>query len=71
MAQYAQRCIYTTGGFTPINDIKWIVRRIKFDYHLLKMRLQFWLIRTYLAFVLFVSRSNVDVNSLLDYPEIN
>lgn len=67
MAQYAQRCIYTTGKFTIIQKIKWCIRRIKFDFHLFKMSLQFWFIRTYLDTLAFLGRSSADSKTILNY----
>lgn len=48
MAKYAQRCIYKMDKFSFIQRIKWLIRRIEFDFHLFKISLQFWFIRTYL-----------------------
>lgn len=67
MAKYAQRCIYNTSKFNFIQKIKWVIRRIKFDFHLAKMSFQFWLIRAYLDALKFLGRSSVDSKTILNY----
>lgn len=71
MAKYAQRCIYNTAHFNFTQKIKWIIRRIKFDFHLAKIALQFWFIRTYLDTLKLFGRSSVDSITILNYnPQI-
>lgn len=69
MARYAQRCIYKTARLNLIQQFKWIIQRIKFDFHLLKMSLNFWCIRVYLDTLLFLGRSSADSNTILN-PQI-
>lgn len=67
MAKYAQRCIYKNEKFSFVQSIKWLMRRISFDFHLLKMSMKFWFIRNYLDMLKFVGRSAADSDAILNY----
>lgn len=69
MAQYAQGCIYTGGKFNIVQNIKWAIRRIKFEFHLFKMSLEFWFIRSYLDTLAFLGRSSADSKTIFNYNE--
>lgn len=72
MAKYAQQFIYHAPRFNLVQQIKWFIRRVKFDYHLLKLRLQFWFIRTYLDTLAFLGRSSADSKQILNFnPQID
>lgn len=71
MAQYAQRCIYKAGKFNFIQHFKWLARRIKFDFHLFKMRLHFWFIRTYVDTLAFLGRSSADFSTISSSYDTN
>lgn len=71
MAKYAQKCIYRTDRFSIIQQIKWFVRRIKFDFHLLKMKLHFWFIRTYIDTLAMLGRSSANSNQILNFNTKN
>lgn len=48
MARYAQRCLYRDhreGG--RLAAVRWLVRRVRFEYHLLRAVLVCWCVRTY------------------------
>lgn len=68
MAKFAQRCLYTTGGVSFVNHFKWFVRRIRFDYHLLKMRMHFWLIRTFLKALILIGQPYDELKLMLENP---
>lgn len=68
MAKFAQRCLYSSGGVSFINHFKWLVRRIRFDYHLLKMRMHFWLIRTYLSALILIGQPYDELKLMLENP---
>lgn len=67
MAKYAQKCIYNKQRDGIIRQFKWIFRRIRFDYHLLQARLQFWFIRMYLNVLLLLSSSTTNSSAILNY----
>lgn len=69
MAQYAQRCIYVGQKFSIIQNIKWFILRVKFDFHLFKMMVQFWFIRTYLDALAYFGRSSANSEKLLSFYE--
>lgn len=70
MAKYAQACIYNTGAFSFGQQITWLIRRLKFDFHLFTIAFQFWMFRTYLDVLKFLGRSSADSKTILDYnPE--
>lgn len=69
MAQYAQRCIYTGQKFSIIQNIKWFILRVKFDFHLFKMKFQFWFIRKYLDTLSYLGRSSANSEKILSFNE--
>lgn len=69
MAKYAQRCIYRTEKFKFMQHIKWLIRRIKFDFHLLKVSFQFWIIQKYLNALAMSGRSSADSKTLLNFND--
>lgn len=71
MARYAQECAYRNERFSFIQQIKWFIRRIKFDFHLFKMTLHFWLIRKYIDTLAFLGRSSANSKQILDYRPQN
>lgn len=56
MARYAQRCIrqYEGGLFS---QVRWIARRINFEWHLIRVTWSFWLIKTYMRVLTALHRS--------------
>lgn len=62
MAKYAQKCIVKYEK-SSIATIKWIWRRLRFEFHLLKSTMIFWCIRTYLNVLTKLKRSP-DTSSL-------
>lgn len=70
MAKYAQRCIYNMDRFHFIHQISWLIRRIKFDFNLLKIYLHYWFIQIYLDSLALLGRSSVGGKQILNYnPE--
>lgn len=69
MAQYAQRCIYTSQNISIIQSIKWFILRVKFDFQIFKMVVQFWFIRTYLDALAYFGRSPANSAKLLSFNE--
>lgn len=51
-----------------MQNIKWLYRKMKFDFHLLKLSLQFWFIRTYLNTLKFLGRSTADAKAIMSIP---
>lgn len=70
MAKFAQRCLYSTDGNNFVNHFKWLVRRVRFDYHLLKNRMLFWLIRTYLSALIFIGQPYDELKIMLENPHL-
>lgn len=69
MAKYAQRCIHGMDKFSVFQRIKWLVRRLKFDFHLFKISLQFWFIRTYLDTLSRLGLSAADSRTIFNLHE--
>lgn len=67
MARYAHKCLYKNEmhGF---RQIKWIAKRLQFEFALFKLSLQFWFMRIYLKIITKLGgSSNADVKKLFDY----
>lgn len=49
MARYAQRCLYRDHreGGGRLARVRWLLRRVRFEYHLLRAVLVSWLVRSY------------------------
>lgn len=72
MAKYAQQSIYQTHRFSLVKQISWLIRRLKFDFYLLKMKLHFWFIRTYLDTLALLGRSSANSKQILNFnPHID
>lgn len=67
MARYAQGCIYRLRRCEYFQSIKWLVRRLHFDYHFLKMSLNFWFIRAYLNVLSAVGLAPKNAADILNY----
>lgn len=67
MARYAQGCIYRLRRGEYFQSIKWLIRRIRFDYHFIKLSLQYWFIRAYLNALSALGRSSKNANEILNY----
>lgn len=67
MAKYAQRFISQTDRFSLVQQIRWFIRRVKFDFHLLKMRVHFWFIRTYIDTLAYLGRSSANSKQILNF----
>lgn len=72
MAKYAQRFIHQTDRYNLFQQIRWFIRRTKFDFHLLKMRLHFWFIRLYIDTLAMLGRSSTNSKQILNFiPQID
>ena len=65
MARYAQKCIYQheKGYFS---SIKWVSRRIRFEYQLFKTYMHLWMIRVSMKILSGLKLSS-DASKLLDF----
>lgn len=69
MARYAQRCLYTGQKLSIVQNIKWFILRVKFDFYLFKMKMQFWFIRTYIDALAYIGRSSANSEKLLSFND--
>lgn len=69
MARYAQRCLYRqdgTDGGGRLAGLRWLVRRVRFEYHLFKVSLIGWCLQAYVRLLARRAGKTEQVARLMD-----